>query len=548
MANNVLEFYVKMKDLMSGGLAKVGQTAQSVFAKVQKDIESNRKAADQLSYSYNEVTTAIKQMESNIRSSTSVSHIRQMNRELEILKGRKKEFAKFGVGDEVGKGGGLLSGLMGGSIGKAVLRFAAPVAVAGTAFAGLKKAISAGMDEEMSKASLSTFLGKSGAESAFANIKKDAAGSIFGRDSLFGANRSLISAGLGADQARTDVMNLANAVAAVGGGDDTLGRMAANMQQIKTVGKATAMDIRQFGMAGINIYKMLADATGKSVDQVKDMDVSYELLSQAMAKASAEGGMYHGAMENMANTASGMWNKFKSSVGEAFANLGAKLLPLVKTGLEFISGILSSIMDWFNNLNTGAGDWSEYIDIVKNYYAGIWDMVKRVAGFVWSIVGGVIQWLGKSELIKDIMWAVGSIAQTVFKVVGWIADKLKWVWENIVQPMLNAVNTVYEKLKYPFGKPKQASTNQTPGSMNDAPGGLDSIAKMMKGSNAGGGGQSNVAQGITSGGPRVININGVKFTDKIEIHATTINESFEELEDKFRTFFARLLTSGAAVQ
>ena len=548
MANNVLEFYVKMKDLMSGGLAKVGQTAQSVFAKVQKDIEANKNAADQLSYSYNDVTAAIKQMENNIRSSTSVSHIRQMNKEMAILKSRRTEFAKFGVGDEVGKSGGMLGGLMGGNIGKAIMRYAAPMAVAGAAFAGLKKAIAGGMEAEMNKASLATFLGKAGAESAFANIKKDAAGSMFSRDSIFGANRSLISAGLGADQARADVMNLANAVAAVGGGDDTLGRMAANMQQIKTVGKATAMDIRQFGMAGINIYQMLADATGKNVDQVKDMDVSYELLSQAMAKASAEGGMYHGAMQNMSNTASGMWNKFKSSVGEVFADLGEKLLPIVKTGLEFISGALSSIVGWFSNLNMGADGWGGYIEIAKNFLISGWEVIKHIAGLIWSIVGGAIEWLGKSEFIKDIMWAVSSITQGVFKIVIWIVDKLKWLWENIVQPMLNAVSTIYEKLKHPFGKPQQAPTNQTPTSMNDAPGGLDAVAKMMKGSNAGGGGQSNVAQGITSGGPRVININGVKFTDKIEIHATTINESFDELEDRFRMFFARLLTSGAAVQ
>ena len=59
--------------------------------------------------------------------------------------------------------------------------------------------------------------------------------------------------------------------------------MAANMQQIKTVGKATAMDIRQFGIAGINIYEMLHRSTGKSIEQVKEMDVSYEDLSKAMA-------------------------------------------------------------------------------------------------------------------------------------------------------------------------------------------------------------------------------------------------------------------------
>lgn len=37
---------------------------------------------------------------------------------------------------------------------------------------------------------------------------------------------------------REDAMNLANAIAATGGGNDELARMATNMQQIKTVGKS----------------------------------------------------------------------------------------------------------------------------------------------------------------------------------------------------------------------------------------------------------------------------------------------------------------------
>lgn len=68
------------------------------------------------------------------------------------------------------------------------------------------------------------------------------------------------------------------------------------------------------------------------------------------------------------------------------------------------------------------------------------------------------------------------------------------------------------------------------------------------GSSSGKEGKGSVASGITGGGPRVININGVKFAEKIEIHATTIQGGIDQLEDKFEESFLRILHSGAAVQ
>lgn len=59
----------------------------------------------------------------------------------------------------------------------------------------------------------------------------------------------LITTGESAEKSREAINSLANAVALTGGDSYALERMASNLQQIKNVGKATSMDIRQFGMA-----------------------------------------------------------------------------------------------------------------------------------------------------------------------------------------------------------------------------------------------------------------------------------------------------------
>lgn len=55
-------------------------------------------------------------------------------------------------------------------------------------------------------------------------------------------------------------------------------------------------------------------------------------------------------------------------------------------------------------------------------------------------------------------------------------------------------------------------------------------------------------KGITGGGPRVININGVRFADKIEIHTTTLERGLDGIKDQLDEYLLRLLNSGAAVQ
>lgn len=63
------------------------------------------------------------------------------------------------------------------------------------------------------------------------------------------SNQMLITTGESAEKSREAINSLANAVALTGGDSYALERMASNLQQIKNVGKATSMDIRQFGMA-----------------------------------------------------------------------------------------------------------------------------------------------------------------------------------------------------------------------------------------------------------------------------------------------------------
>ena len=154
------------------------------------------------------------------------------------------------------------------------------------------------------------------ANEAMKAIQEDAARTPFDVASLTEANQLLISAGENAGYSRKVIMALGDAVSATGGGNAELSRMAANLQQIANVGKASAIDIKQFAYAGINIYQVLADYTGKSVQDVQSMTVSYDLLSEALIAASEEGGRYYNAMETQSQTMNGRVSTLKDNVSQ----------------------------------------------------------------------------------------------------------------------------------------------------------------------------------------------------------------------------------------
>lgn len=178
------------------------------------------------------------------------------------------------------------------------------------------------------------------AQEAMQAIQEDAARTPFDVASLTQANQLLISAGENAEYSRKVINALGDAVSATGGGNVELSRMAANLQQIANVGKAAAIDIKQFAYAGINIYQILADYTGKSVQEVQNMTISYDLLSQALIAASEEGGRYYNAMDTQSQTMNGRISTLKDNVSQ----LAGLMTGDLSSGIGVVIGHLNDMI------------------------------------------------------------------------------------------------------------------------------------------------------------------------------------------------------------
>lgn len=198
-----------------------------------------------------------------------------------------------------------------------------------------KKVVEAGVSYnaqlEQYQTALTNMLGSaSAAEDALEQIKQDAARTPFDTAGLVKANELLISTGVDADSSRKVILALGDAVSATGGGNEELSRMAQNLQQIKNAGKATAADIKQFAYAGIDVYGILADYTGKSTAEVQKMTVTYDLLTAALEKASDEGGRYYNSMSTQSETLNGQMSTLTDNATQLAGLMTADLTDGIK--------------------------------------------------------------------------------------------------------------------------------------------------------------------------------------------------------------------------
>lgn len=277
------------------------------------------------------------------------------------------------------------------------------------------------------------------AQAVLNQIKQDAAHTPLNVDSLVQANQLLISAGVDAGKARSTILALGDAVSATSGGNDALSRMAANLQQIKNVGKASAADIKQFAMAGINIYGILADYTGKSTAEVQNMTVTYDLLTAALQKASEEGGRYYNAMETQSQTMSGRIETLKDNWSQLLGTLTEGLTETEGKLVTAASGWVQRLQEAFetsgaNGLMQAGGHIVD--DIATGISDGIPSLATQAAGAVQNFAlylqdntGQIVDTGGQllTSLANGILSTAPIVANAAVQTVSSLAVEL---WNN----------------------------------------------------------------------------------------------------------------------
>lgn len=568
---------------------------QQSFGPIRKHAKELAVENNKLATSYKDIRKSIRETEDKIKNSTRRNDIEKYTKELDKLKkaaeahpGAVEKYTSKSKGDkdkkEDKKDNYLMTSIKGMFKTEALVGYG-------------KEILSKGMDQQQRIASLAPALGGTGnAAAAYNNIKGDAQSTPFDLESMYKANAAMIHAGTSAADAREDVLSLGRAVSFSGGGNEELTKMAELMAEVKSDGSIAGKDLKKFADGGVDVYAAL----GKTAEQVGNMTVSYDDLHTALHNAGMEGGAFAGAMEMQNETASAKMGNFTDSLEGGLGTLGAAFMPILSKlfdfGIKLIDTLLPQIMNFIQPvidilssfpLDAILSDIMNMVGVIltaltpiltnlKPLFASLFEILQPLIEVVSQFVIILVQALGPtlgaiaklvSAVLGPIIRFVGAILIGVFFLAGKIMKFLQPIFDAInwfINKIADGINRFMEFI----GMDKIGNKEETPvpdqqmqmnatvdaykPSYADKDTSVWEAGKIATGvttsKKAEAGAADKAAGEITSGGPRVININGVKFTEKIELHVTNAKEGLYDLELKLQEMFLRILNSGAVIQ
>lgn len=153
------------------------------------------------------------------------------------------------------------------------------------------------------------------------------------------------------------------------------------------------------------------------------------------------------AMENAKGDLKVMKTILNNQIKTGMVELGQIFIPPIVKGLSMMSEWLKQIRDWWKGVNKEGS-------ALQSIFAAIKPLLKLA--FVWSnffqitlvkIIQKVVEWASKSELVKDIAWALKQAFEAAFDAVVWFGEQLEWLWNNTLGPLLNGIERVYLLIK-----------------------------------------------------------------------------------------------------
>lgn len=218
---------------------------------------------------------------------------------------------------------------------------------AGTAIVGaLGYGVKIAAELQTAEVGLKTLLGSAeAAKETIARLKIEAARTPFELPGLTQATQLLSSVTKDGNKSIDILLNVGEALAAMGKGQAELDRIIVNLQQVAAVGKASMIDIKQFAFAGIPIFEMLEDHFKSGVTAIADNSkeitkngAELKKLQQQLKVASAR----QDEFTKNTSDATKMASRFKiAELKEKIANLSGTMSELNATNGQAVTGFTS---------------------------------------------------------------------------------------------------------------------------------------------------------------------------------------------------------------
>ena len=608
---NLVEFGIKLKDMASGALLKFAQTVKSTTATSKASVNKTTSAIAETGKKAAETQRSVKQMAETTATGFSkvTEEARKAGKEIDNVKQKADKASKQSKGNKKDKGSSAWDYVKGSAIYGGIM-------AAGSMAAGFfADSIQAGLDRQKIQTSFNVLAGSEDTGKELTKQLVDLQQSTILGSEVFGAAQTMMGFGFNAlKSGEDDIKSVTENLRMLGdvsmGDKEHLNGLALVYSQVCAAGKMNTQDLYQFINNGWNPLEQMSKSTGKTISQLKDEiaegKITFDKVHESLVQSTSEGGKFNNMLGELAKTPfgkmqqlNGAWEEFKIKAGQAFTplvsfalELANKLLPYLEKMLtplsngiakvvdyikavkpilmqvfspvaEFVGGIVAKVQEFFAAASEKANVFMQYVNAVKDTIVNhVWPVIQQVVEFVGDMIGQLYDFISQSELLADIFSGIQAFISMVYDGVSAIITALKWVFDNVVMPVLNGIEKVYRFIKdllgtkpsiaesvanmnisaaAPIAAPKPKSLDEKQGETKNSEV-LKKIAENTK-TNSTSAGKAEKA--VASSGPKVVNISLGKFFDNIVFNTTNLEESASKIESVVMETLSRVLLDGA---
>lgn len=321
----------------------------------------------------------------------------------------------------------------------------------GHAIAGIAKGFGSAMKDgldynarmEQYTTSFTTMLGdQAKAQKLVNDLKLEAARTPFGMEDLAKATQTLMGFGMSAEESQVRLKQLGDISQGDAGKFESLTLAFA---QMSSTGKLTGQDLNQMINAGFNPLEEISRKTGKSIGELKEEmakgAISADMVADAFASATSEGGRFYGAMDAQSKTFSGQLATLKDGVDNLKGLLAGGLTTvLAGTVMPMVNGWVDELTEAFET-----GGAPAFIDTLGQ-------ILQEALEFISSQLPQVVD-TGMSiltSLLEGIIAVLPSLAETavtlIVALVEAIIEALPSLLEAAVQIIATLVAGIGEAL------------------------------------------------------------------------------------------------------
>jgi len=186
------------------------------------------------------------------------------------------------------------------------------------------------------------------------DIQRIAAETPFEFPELANSARLLLAYRFEASKVIPMLRTIGDAASAMGAGAEGMDRITRALGQMQAKGRVTAQEMLQLSEIGINGFQMIAEASGKTTQEIMKLSEKGMLDAATGVSAILSGinRQFGGAMEQQSRTLLGRWSTFLDDAKAAMRQFGDQIAPIAQGALAAVSEAVKAAGDRFAAMNT----------------------------------------------------------------------------------------------------------------------------------------------------------------------------------------------------